>query len=205
MVSSGNDTSHIRFVRETGLAATLADLVEPVLDDLGFRLVQINILDQENPTIQVMAERSDGMLSITECEQISRQISPVLDVNDPISSSYTLEITSPGIDRPLVRPSDFEVWAGHEAKIELNELVDGRKRFKGRLEGFEDEEVRIEVDLDQIGRTQLGLPISLIAQARLALTDDLIREALTRAKKKTKETGRSEEDKSAGDGDEVKD
>jgi len=205
MVRSGNDTSHIRFVRETGLAATLADLVEPILEDLGFRLVQIKVLNQESPTIQVMAERTDGMLSISECEQISRQLSPVLDVNDPVSSSYTLEITSPGIDRPLVRPSDFVDWAGYQAKIELNELVDGRKRFKGRLEGFEDEEVRIEVDLDRIGRTQLGLPLSLIAEARLVLTDDLIREALTRAKKKTNESGRSEEDKSAGDGDEVKD
>jgi len=181
--ASDNDTSHRRFVHETGLAATLADLAEPILQDLGFRLVRVQVTVGDNPIVQIMAERPDGTMTVGECETISRQLSPVLDVHDPLSSAYRLEISSPGIDRPLVRPTDFNDWAGYEAKIELNELIDGRKRFRGRLEGFEDGEVRIEVDLDQIGPTVLGLPIGLIGEARMVLTDELIREALRRAKK----------------------
>jgi ribosome maturation factor RimP len=107
----------------------------------------------------------------------------VLDAHDPISGHYTLEISSPGIDRPLVRPSDFEDWAGYEAKIELKEAISGRKRFRGVLEGVEDGEVRLEVQLDQIGLQVIGLPISMIAEARLVLTDDLVRESLRRSKK----------------------
>ena len=114
---------------------------------------------------------------------ISRQVSPLLDVNDMIPDAYRLEISSPGIDRPLVRPSDFEDWAGHEAKLELKEPIDGRKRFRGELEGFEDGEVRLVCELDGRGRQHLGFPISLVSDAKLVLTDDLIREALTRAKK----------------------
>lgn len=198
MVTSDNDTLHDRFARETGLAAAIADIVEPVLVDLGFRLVQVKISGRESPVVQVMAERDDGMLSISECEKISRQLSPVLDVADPMSSPYRLEVSSPGIDRPLVRPIDFIDWAGYEAKIELDELVDGRKRFRGHLDGFSNAEARIEVDLDQIGLTVLGLPVALISQAHLVLTDELIREALTRAKKHNKEAGRPDEEQPAG-------
>jgi ribosome maturation factor RimP len=106
----------------------------------------------------------------------------LLDANGVISSSYRLEISSPGIDRPLVRASDFENWAGHEAKIELKQAVDGRRKYQGHLEGFEDGEVRIEVDLPAIGPSTIGFPLSLVSEARLVMTDDLIREALTRAK-----------------------
>ncbi len=178
-MSAPND----RFLSETGLAATLATLIEPVVVSLGFRLVRVSISGREGKTVQIMAERPDGSMTIEDCESISRQLSPLLDANDVVAEAYRLEVSSPGIDRPLVRPSDFEDWAGYEAKIELKQPLEGRKRFRGRLDGFETGEVRIEVDLDQIGLTTLGLPVSLISEARLVLTDDLIREALTRAKK----------------------
>lgn len=182
MQTKGESVSTERFIHETGLAARYAELVEPVLAGLGFRLVRVTVTGREGKTLQVMAERPDGTISVDDCEAISRQVSPLLDVHDMISGSYRLEISSPGIDRPLVRPSDFEDWAGHEAKVELKEPIDGRKRFRGTLEGFEDGEVRLVVDLDQQGRQHLGFPIALIGDAKLVLTDELIREALTRAK-----------------------
>ncbi|MGB3719139.1 MAG: ribosome maturation factor RimP [Proteobacteria bacterium] len=175
-----------RFIRETGLAAEIAALVEPTIEDLGYRLVRVQIHGREGHTVQIMAERPDGTMSIEDCETISRQLSPLLDAHDPLPGSYRLEISSPGIDRPLVRPSDFEDWAGYEAKIELKELVGGRKRYRGVLEGFEDGEVRIECTLDQLGTQVLGFPVDLIAEAKLVLTDELIRESLRRAKKAAK-------------------
>jgi ribosome maturation factor RimP len=126
-------------------------------------------------------------MTIDDCETVSREISPILDVSDLLSDSYRLEVSSPGIDRPLVRPSDFEHWAGYEAKIELNQPIDGRRRFRGRLEGFEDGEIRLFVDLGEAGGQKvIGLAIGLVASARLVLTDELVREALSRAKRKSK-------------------
>ena len=186
--------SDARFIGETGLAAQLAAIAEPVLTDLGFRLVRVVLSGRNGTTVQIMAERPDGTISVKECADISRRLSPVLDAHDPIQGQYTLELSSPGIDRPLVRPSDFEDWAGYEAKIEMKELIAGRKRFRGTLEGVEGEEVRIEVELDQLGRQVIGLPIRLVAEARLVLTDELIREALRRAKKGAK---KSDDDQSA--------
>lgn len=186
MQSGDEGLSNDRFLRETGLAADIAALIEPALEDLGFRLVRVQVSGREGKTVQIMAERPDGSISIGDCEAISRQVSPLLDVHDPIAGSYRLEVSSPGIDRPLVRPSDFENWAGYEAKIELIEPIDGRKRFRGVLEGFEAGEVRLDVELDQAGRQVLGLPIDLVADARLVLTDELIREALRRAKGKNR-------------------
>jgi ribosome maturation factor RimP len=183
MHAGGDGALRDRFIHETGLAARVVDLIEPALQDRGFRLVRVAITGQDGKTVQVMAERADGTLTIEDCEAISREISPLLDVHDPITGSYRLEVSSPGIDRPLVRPSDFEDWAGYEAKIELKEPVDGRKRFRGTLEGFEDGEVRIAVDIDQVGPTVLGFPVALVGEAKLVLTDELIREALRRAKK----------------------
>jgi ribosome maturation factor RimP len=183
MHAGGDGALRDRFIREAGLAARVADLIEPALLDRGFRLVRVAISGREGKTVQVMAERADGTMSIEDCEAISREISPLLDVHDPIAGSYRLEVSTPGIDRPLVRPSDFDDWSGYEAKIELKEPIEGRKRFRGTLEGFDDGEVRIAVDLDQIGHTVIGLPVGLIADAKLVLTDDLIREALRRAKK----------------------
>lgn len=174
-----------RFLRETGLAADIAAIVEPVLGDLGFRLVRVKIQgDGRDRIVQLMAERPDGSITVDDCEAISKGVSPVLDVADPISGAYRLEVSSPGIDRPLVRPSDFEDWTGHEAKIELKEPIDGRKRFKGVLEGFEDGEVRIKADTGEHGIQHLGLPVHLISDAKLVLTEELIREALQRAKER---------------------
>jgi ribosome maturation factor RimP len=172
-----------RFIREAGLPARIATIIEPALEDRGFRLVRVAISGREGKTLQVMAERADGSMTIEDCEAVSREISALLDVDDPIAGAYRLEVSSPGIDRPLVRPSDFEDWAGHEAKIELKEPIDGRKRFRGTLEGFEAGEARIEVDLGEAGRQVIGLPVGLIDEAKLVLTEDLIREALRRAKK----------------------
>ncbi len=188
MQTKSDGASSERFIHETGLAARYAELVEPVLAGLGFRLVRVQVTGREGKTVQIMAERPDGTISIDDCEAISRQVSPLLDVHDMIPDAYRLEISSPGIDRPLVRPSDFEDWAGHEAKIELKEPIEGRKRFRGVLEGFEDGEVRLVADLDQQGRQHLGFPIALVGEAKLVLTDELIREALTRAKRLGKQS-----------------
>lgn len=183
--SPAENADTTRFLRETGIAAEIAAIVEPVLADLGFRLVRVKIQgDGRDRIVQLMAERPDGSITVDDCETISKGVSPVLDVADPISGAYRLEVSSPGIDRPLVRPSDFEDWSGHEAKIELKEAVDGRKRFKGVLEGFEDGEVRIKADTGEQGIQHLGLPVHLISDAKLVLTDELIREALQRAKER---------------------
>lgn len=186
MHSSNEVALSDRFIQETGLSADLAQLVEPVLDSLGFRLVRIEISGRDGKTVQIMAERPDGSMTIDDCEAVSKAVSPLLDVQDVISDAYRLEVSSPGIDRPLVRPSDFVDWSGSEAKIELKAPIEGRKRFKGRLEGFEDGEVLIEADLGEEGRKIIGLAVGLIAGARLVLTDELIREALSRAKAKGK-------------------
>ena len=175
--------SDARFLGETGLAAEIAGLAEPVLAELGFRLVRVVVSGRNGATVQIMAERPDGTITVEEWAEISRRLSPVLDVHDPIKGQYTLEVSSPGIDRPLVRPSDFEAWAGHEAKVEMKEPISGRKRFRGVLEGIDGEEVRIEVELDQLGHQVIGLPLGLIGEARLVLTDELIRETLRRTKK----------------------
>lgn len=184
-VTNGGGTA-ARFIREAGLAHELAQLIEPVLESLGFRLVRVEISGREGKTVQIMAERPDGSMTIEDCEAISKVLSPLLDVHDPVGESYRLEISSPGIDRPLVRPSDFEDWAGYEAKVELKEPIDGRKRFRGRLEGYQDGEMLIEVDLADEGRKVIGLPVGQLASARLVLTDELIREALSRAKQRAK-------------------
>lgn len=166
MSSPGNEDQ--RFVRETGVERQIADLAQPVLDELGFRLVRVKVSGRDGGTVQVMAERPKGEMTVEDCATISRSLSPLLDAYDPMPSTYRLEVSSPGIDRPLVRPSDFELWAGHEAKIELKELVDGRKRFRGVIEGVEDDEVRLRMELD--GKAEpvtIGLPFSLISEAKL--------------------------------------
>jgi ribosome maturation factor RimP len=174
--------SEARFIAETGVAAEVAALIEPALHDMGFRLVRVSVSGRDGTTVQIMAERPDGTITVEDCAEISRNVSPLLDAHDPIAGHYTLEISSPGIDRPLARKSDFEAWAGHEAKIELKELVSGRKRYRGKLLGLEGDDVRVEVPPDQ-GGPHVNLPIGSIAEARLVLTDELIRETLRRAKK----------------------
>lgn len=181
-----------RFIRETGLAAEIAALAEPVLQGLGYRLVRVMISGQDGQTVQIMAERPDGTMTIEDCEKVSRDLSPLLDAFDPVSSAYRLEISSPGIDRPLVRASDFEDWAGYEARIELKEPVSGRKRWRGELEGFEAGEVRMVCEIEGEGPQVVGFPVAMVAEAKLMLTDDLIRDALRRDKKSRKESRAAE-------------
>ena len=172
-----------RFVRETGPAVEIAALVEPVLEDMGFRLVRVVMSRRDGGTIQIMADKAGGTINVDDCASISRRLSPLLDAHDPIEGRYFLEVSSPGIDRILVRPSDFEDWAGFETKVELKELIDGRRRFRGILEGYENGEMLLQVRLDEESEPQtIGLPVDLIHDAKLVLTDELIRASLARAK-----------------------
>ena len=168
-----------RLTRETGPALRVAAVIEPVLADLGYRLVRVKL---SGATLQIMAERPDGSFTIDDCEKASRAISPLLDVADVIATRYQLEVSSPGIDRPLVRPADFETWTGHEAKIEMAVPVAGRKRFRGDLEGFHDGEVRLFIDNPEGGGEPLlvGVPFADIGAAHLVLTDKLIAAARAR-------------------------
>jgi len=169
-----------RFARETGTERTIADLAEPVLEELGFRLVRVKVSGRDGGTVQIMAERAGGEMSIEDCAVISRSLSPVLDAYDPMPGHYNLEVSSPGIDRPLVRPSDFALWAGHEAKVEMKEPVDGRKRFRGVIEGIADDEARLRIELE--GKTEpvvIGLPFSLIGEAKLVADIDSFKADLT--------------------------
>jgi ribosome maturation factor RimP len=174
-----------RLIVETGPAARVASIAEPVLEGLGFRLVRVRISGSQagGSTLQIMAERPDGTFTIDDCEAVSRALSPVLDVEDPIASAYNLEISSPGIDRPLVRAGDFDRWSGYEAKIEMAVAQDGRKRFRGFVLGAAGTDARIRrTDVKGDEPAEVLLPIEEIGEARLVLTDDLIREALRRAK-----------------------
>ena len=173
-----------RLVRETGPALNVAKIAEPVIEDLGLRLVRVRVSGQGNSELQIMAERPDGTLTIDDCVSITRALSPVLDVEDPIAGQYRLEVSSPGIDRPLVRPCDFENQAGFQAKVELREALAGRRRFKGKLEGFEDGEVRMFVKADD-GSGQdilIGLPFDLINDAKLTMNDELLEKSRLAAK-----------------------
>ncbi len=186
---------------EAGVDARVAAIVGPTLIDLGFRVVRVKSSGRNGYTLQVMAERADGTFTVEDCEAASKAISPVLDVEDPIDRAYHLEMSSPGIDRPLVRVSDFARWAGHLAKVEMEIPVDGRKRFKGVLEGVEGSNAilrRDDASKDEVAR--VSLPIADIGEARLILTDDLIREALRRAKAAGRAPDDSPDVASADDG-----
>lgn len=182
-MSSNAASADRRFVSETGVAREIADLAEPVLDELGLRLVRIKVSGRDGGTVQIMAERPQGEMTIDDCAQISRKLSPLLDEADPISGGYRLEVTTPGIDRPLVRPSDFASWVGHEAKIELKELVDGRKRFRGRIEGVAKGEARIQIELaGEQEPVVIGIPFALIQDAKLVADKDAFRADLAAKK-----------------------
>jgi ribosome maturation factor RimP len=177
-----------RIVTESGIEARVAHIVEPAIEDLGFRLVRILMSGRDGLTLQIMAERPDGTMNVDDCETISRNISPLLDVEDPIDRDYHLEVSSPGIDRPLVRRSDFERWAGHVAKIELARAVAGRKRYKGTLAGIEGDTARVKLDAPPPeGPDTVLLPLDDIAEARLVLTDALIQETLRAEKRRRRE------------------
>lgn len=174
-----------RFLIETGLAARVAAVAEEALAGLGLRLVRVKILGgsgKTSQTVQIMAERPDGSMSVEDCEAASKAISPALDVEDPVPGIYNLEVSSPGIDRPLVRASDFERWAGHEAKIELHRPLEGRKRFRGIIRGIADGTALIDLPEEDGEEVTASLALADIGEARLMLTDDLIRDALRRAK-----------------------
>ena len=173
-----------RLITEPGRAARVAALAEPVLAGLGYRLVRVRISGSAGCTVQIMAERPDGTMAIEDCEAASRALSPVLDVADPIEGAYQLEISSPGIDRPLVRHSDFDRYAGHVAQVEMTVPVDGRRRFRGQLLGTEGEAVRIRRSDAADGADDL-LRIDDMMEAKLVLTDALISESLRRSKRET--------------------
>src|SRR5499433_426994 len=171
-----------RLIAETGTAARVAALAEPVLAELGYRLVRVRISGADGCIVQVMAERPDGTMQIEDCEAASRALSPVLDVEDLVERAYRLEISSPGLDRPLVRRSDFERYAGHVVKVEMERPIDGRKRFRGVLAGVEGEAARIRNEDANAEPPEFLLPIDDMAEAKLVLTDALVTEALRRAK-----------------------
>ena len=176
-----------RLINEPGRAARLAAIVEPVLADLGYRLVRVRISAAAGCTVQVMAERPDGMMAIEDCEAASRALSPALDVADPIEGPYRLEVSSPGIDRPLVRRSDFARYAGHVAHVEMLVPIEGRRRFRGELLGAEGECVRMRCgDAATAEQPEVLLPIDGMTEARLVLTDALISETLRRNKRSEK-------------------
>jgi Uncharacterized protein conserved in bacteria len=177
------ELDEVRIIEETGVAARVAAIVAPVLGDLGYRLVRVKVTGQNGCTVQIMAERPDGTMTVDDCETVSRGVSPVLDLEDPIERAYHLEVSSPGIDRPLVRASDFERWSGHEAKVETSLPVSGRKRFRGILLGLADGGVRLQrSDARPDEEPEVTLALADIAEARLVLTDALITEALRRGK-----------------------
>jgi len=173
-----------RLITEPGRAARVAAIAEPVLAELGYRLVRVRVSGAAGCTVQIMAERPDGAMAIEDCEAASRALSPVLDASDPIESAYRLEISSPGIDRPLVRLSDFNRYAGHVAQIETLVLVNGRRRFRGELIGTEGECVRLRFgEADSGENPEILLRIDDMMEARLVLTDALISESLRRSKR----------------------
>jgi len=172
-----------RLVVEPGMAARVSAVAGPVLQGMGYRLVRIKISGESGCTVQIMAERPDGSMTVEDCETISRALSPVLDANDPMEKAYRLEISSPGIDRPLVRKSDFERYVGHLVKIEMELPFNGRKRFRGHLSGTADNAARLTRDEVPEGEeADVLLPIEDMSDARLVLTDDLVTQALRREK-----------------------
>jgi len=181
-----------RLIVEPGMAARVSAVAGPVLQGMGYRLVRIKISGESGCTVQIMAERPDGSMQIDDCEAISKALSPVLDVADPIDRAYRLEISSPGIDRPLVRRSDFERYAGHLVKIEMAVAASGRKRFRGTLGGIEGNAVHLYRDDTRAGEdADVMLVMEDIADARLVLTDELIAESMRRGKAAERELRRN--------------
>ncbi|MGI3164243.1 ribosome maturation factor RimP [Pseudooceanicola sp. 200-1SW] len=166
-------------IAKTAIDRRLAEIVGPVIEDLGFELVRIRVMGgtKNTKTVQIMAERPDGGIEVDECADISNAVSAVLDVEDPISDMYNLEVSSPGIDRPLTRLKDFDAYEGYEAKVETAELIDGRKRFRGILAGVEENDVLINIE-DQGEEVTVGLNFDWLADAKLVMTDELIKEML---------------------------
>ncbi|MDO8877729.1 MAG: ribosome maturation factor RimP [Pseudolabrys sp.] len=186
-VPAASSATEPRLIVEPGVSARVSAIAEPVLEHLGYRLVRVKVSAAEGATIQIMAERPDGSMTVEDCETISRALSPVFDVNEPMDGAYRLEISSPGIDRPLVRKSDFERFAGHLVKIEMEVPFSGRKRFRGILAGVEGDATKIKLDPATEGAeaAEVTLPIPDMGEAKLVLTDELVTQAL-RAEKAAK-------------------
>jgi len=173
-------------IAKAAIDRRLADIVQPVIEGMGFELVRIRLLGSKYSTVQIMADRPEGGIEVDDCAKNSIAVSAVLDVEDPIEEEYTLEVSSPGIDRPLTRLKDFEAWQGYEAKLETSELIDGQRRFKGQLAGVEGDEVLVNIDQGTI-----GLKFDWLSDAKLVLSDELIREML----RQRKAAGTLDEDK----------
>jgi ribosome maturation factor RimP len=168
-----------RLIRETGTDARIAAIIEPVLESIGFRLVRVRLSGQNGLTLQIMTERNDGTMTVEDCETVSRALSPVLDVEDPIDRAYHLEVSSPGIDRPMVRRSDFVRWKGHLVKCETTVPVAERKRFRGTIADVNEDGFVLDRDQPGYGEDpRVAIPFEALDEARLILTDDLIRDAL---------------------------
>ena len=168
-------------VAKTAIDRRLAEIVTPVIEGLGFELVRIRLMGGKTRILQIMAERPEGGIVVEDCARISTAVSAILDVEDPVEDNYILEVSSPGIDRPLTRLKDFDMWQGYEARIETQELIDGRRRFKGTLSGTEGDEVLIEIE-EAGAPVTIGLQFDWLADAKLVLTDDLIAEMLRQRK-----------------------
>ncbi|UWQ91473.1 ribosome maturation factor RimP [Aliisedimentitalea scapharcae] len=168
-------------IAKAAIDRRMAEIITPVIEDLGFELVRVRLMSGKTSTLQIMADKADGGIEVDDCAEISNAVSAVLDVEDPILDAYTLEVSSPGIDRPLTRLKDFEAFEGYEAKLETDELIDGRRRFKGELAGIEGEDVLINIE-DQGETVTIGLQFDWLSDAKLVLTDDLIKEMLRQRK-----------------------
>ena len=168
-------------IAKAAIDRRLAEIITPVIEDLGYELVRIRLMSGKTSTLQIMADKADGGIEVDGCAEISNAVSAILDVEDPIIDAYTLEVSSPGIDRPLTRLKDFDAFEGYEAKLETDELIDGRRRFKGQLAGTEGNEVLINLE-DQGETVTIGLQFDWLSDAKLVLTDDLIKEMLRQRK-----------------------
>lgn len=169
-------------IAKTAIDRRLAEIVGPVIEGMGFELVRIRLMSStKSKTLQIMAERPEGGIEVDQCAAISTAVSAVLDVEDPIEDEYTLEVSSPGIDRPLTRLKDFETFEGYEVRLETNEMIDGRRRFKGELAGVEGDDVLVNI-IDQGEEITIGLNYDWLSDAKLILTDDLIAEMLRQRK-----------------------
>jgi ribosome maturation factor RimP len=164
-------------VASSAIDRRLAGMIQPVIEDLGYELVRVRLMGGDEKTLQIMAQKADGSMEVDDCAKVSTEVSATLDVEDPIDGVYALEVSSPGIDRPLTRLKDFDLWNGYEAKLELTDAIDGRRRFKGILAGTADGEVLITVTEGTI-----GLKFEWLADAKLILTDELITEMLKQRK-----------------------
>ena len=168
-------------IAKTAIDRRLAEIVTPAIEDLGFELVRIRLMSGKTRTLQIMADRPEGGIDAEDCPKISTAVSAMLDVEDPIEDNYILEVSSPGIDRPLTRLKDFDMWADYEARVETSELIDGRRRFKGILRGTEGDEILIEIE-DGAETVTIGLKFDWLSDAKLILTDELIAEMLRQRK-----------------------